>query len=98
MRKISKTKNNILYGSSEGKEGQSGCQDSLLFVFLYRHGSQHMKKFILYFVLSIFLFGFIRFGLNNRQDREDIEIRKSRSPGCSPGYIGNPEAGEDGKF
>ena len=57
-----------------------------------------MKKFILYFVFAIFLFGFIRFRLNIRQDVEDIEIRKSNSPGCGPGYGGNSEAGDDGKF
>ena len=57
-----------------------------------------MKKFIIYFLLSVFLFGFIRFRLNIRQDREDIEIRKNNSPGCNPGYSSHSEAGEDGKF
>lgn len=57
-----------------------------------------MKKFILYFILSILLFGFIRYRLNFRENREDIEIRKSNFPGCSTGYNGNPEARTDGKF
>lgn len=57
-----------------------------------------MKNFILCFVLSISLVGFIRFRLNSRQLREDIEIRKYNTSGCSPAYFGNSEAGEDGKF
>ena len=57
-----------------------------------------MKKFIFCLVLSISLVGFIRFRLNIRQLREDLEIRKYNTSGCSPAYFGNSEAGEDGKF
>ena len=58
----------------------------------------HMKKLIICFVVSIFLFGFVRFRRNIRHDIADIESRKRKTPGCSPGYDGNSEAGEDGKF
>ena len=57
-----------------------------------------MKKFIFCFILSVSLFGFIQFQKNIRQDIDDIEFRKSHSPGCSPGNYENSQAGVDGKF
>ncbi|HET7002491.1 MAG TPA: hypothetical protein VFI33_14310 [Puia sp.] len=72
--------------------------DYLLFVILEGHGSSMMKKIIFLFLLSVFLFGFIKSHLNIRRDLDDIEIRKALSPGCSPAYSGNSQVGEDGKF
>src|ERR1700750_2107032 len=57
-----------------------------------------MKKIIFCFILSLSLFGFIRFLKNIRQDIQDIENRKNYAAGCGPGYMGNSQAGENGKF
>ena len=57
-----------------------------------------MKKILFCFIWPVFLFGFIRIHLNNRQNRDVIEARKNKSAGCSPGYYRNTEAGGDGKF
>jgi hypothetical protein len=57
-----------------------------------------MKKYSLFFIISVFLFGFIKFQINNQQYKENIEARKNNSARCAPGYYRNPEAGGNGKF
>jgi tetratricopeptide (TPR) repeat protein len=57
-----------------------------------------MKKLILLFTLPVFLFGFIKFKLNRRENLAFIKARKNNSFGCGPYSGGNMEAGEDGKF
>jgi tetratricopeptide (TPR) repeat protein len=57
-----------------------------------------MKKFLLFFAVSLALFGFIKIHLDERKAIETIELKKYNLYGCSPEFYLNGEAGADGKF
>ena len=48
-----------------------------------------MKKMVFFSVLSIFLFGFIKFKLDKQGNLAIIELKKKNVYGCSPDFTVN---------
>jgi hypothetical protein len=57
-----------------------------------------MKKPILFFLISMILFGFIKINWSRQETARSIRLKKRDLYSCSPEFIANSEAGTDGKF